>query len=190
MPRHDQSKKDRELVTRLKSRDPQAAGVLYDRYGKLLYSVILRAVGTPATAEDLVHETFLRVWNRIHNFDEVHGNMEAWLVTVARNRAFDYRRSLNDSEVSSSDSIDDLDRPGWFSSASATDDRQARRDAVKEALEALTREQREVIELTHLQGMTQTDIAEKLRRPPDTIKDLVRSALRNLRPATMTYKTQ
>ncbi|HSU31889.1 MAG TPA: sigma-70 family RNA polymerase sigma factor [Bryobacteraceae bacterium] len=189
MPRHAQSKKDHELVTRLKSRDPQAAGVLFDRYGKLLYSVIIRAVGTPATAEDLVHETFLRVWNRIHTFDEAHGNLEAWLITVARNRAFDYRWSLSGSEMSGA-STDSLDQPGWFASARETSDRQARQAAVREALEALNREQREVVELTHLQGMTQTEIAEKLQRPLDTIKGLVRSALRNLRAATMTYKTQ
>jgi RNA polymerase sigma-70 factor (ECF subfamily) len=189
MPRHDHSKKDYELVTRLKNRDPQAAGVLFDRYGKLLYSVILRAVGTPATAEDLVHETFLRAWNRIHTFDEAHGNLEAWLITVARNRAFDYRRSLNNGEVSVS-STDDLDQPGWFTSAGATPGRQATKIAVREALEALSREQREVTELTHLQGMTQTEIAEKQRQSVDTIKGLVRSALRNLRVATMTYKAQ
>ena len=189
MPRHDQSKKDHDLVTRLKNRDPQAAGVLFDRYGKLLYSVILRAVGTPATAEDLVHETFLRAWNRIHTFDEAHGNLEAWLVTVARNRAFDYRRSLNTGEVFVF-STDDLDHPGWFTSTGAAAGRQARQIAAREALDALNREQREVIELTHLQGMTQTEIAEKQRQPLDTIKALVRSALRNLRAAAMTYKTQ
>jgi RNA polymerase sigma-70 factor, ECF subfamily len=189
MPRHDQSKKDHELVTRLKSRDPQAAGVLFDRYGKLLYSVILRAVGTPAVAEDLVHETFLRAWNRIHAFDEAHGNLAAWLVTMARNRAFDYRRSLSGGEASAF-GTDDLDQPGWFSGTGGTPGRQARQEAVREALEALNREQREVVELTHLQGMTQTEIAEKLQRPLDTIKGLVRSALGNLRAAAMTYKTE
>jgi RNA polymerase sigma-70 factor, ECF subfamily len=189
MPRHDQSKKDHELVTRLKSRDPQAAGVLFDRYGKLLYSVILRAVGTPATAEDLVHETFLRAWNRIHAFDEAHGNLAAWLVTMARNRAFEYRRSLSNGEGSVF-STDDLDQPGWFASTGGTSGRQARQAAVRETLEAIHREQREVIEFTHLQGMTQTEIAEKLRQPLDTIKGLVRSALGNLRAATMTYKTE
>lgn len=188
MPRHDQSKKDQELVTRLKSRDPQAAGVLFDRYGKLLYSVILRAVGTPATAEDLAHETFLRACNRIHVF-EAHGNLAAWLVTMARNRAFEYRRSLSDGEPSVFNT-DDLDQPGWFAGTGGTPGRQARQAAVREALEALHREQREVIELTHLQGMTQPEIAEKLRQPLDTIKGLVRSALGNLRAAATTYNTE
>jgi RNA polymerase sigma-70 factor, ECF subfamily len=189
MPRHDQSRKDLELVTRLKRRDPQAAGVLFDRYGKLLYSVILRAVGTPATAEDLVHETFLRAWNCIHTFDEAHGNLEAWLVTVARNRALDYRRSLSSGDVFGT-STDDLDQPRWFASAGVSIDRRARQEAVREALDALNREQREVIELTHLQGMTQSEIAEKLRQPLNTIKDLVRSALRNLRAATVSHTTE
>ena len=63
---------------------------LYDKYGGLLYSVILRSVANQATAEDLVQETFLRIWNRIHTFDVERGRLEGWIVTIARNRAIDY----------------------------------------------------------------------------------------------------
>ena len=61
---------DPELVERLKRRDPQAMADLYDRYGRLVYSVILRIVRDGSTAEDLVQETFLRIWNRVQAFEK------------------------------------------------------------------------------------------------------------------------
>ncbi len=189
MSRAEASEDDSQLVVRLKRRESQSAVALYDRYGKLIYSIIFRAVGNQATAEDLVQETFFRVWNRIHTFDEARGNFQGWLVTIARNRAFDYLRSLANAELAATASIDDLDQAGYFVCSDDQADRLAKEGAVREALEALNKEQREVIELTHLQGMTQTEIAEKLRKPLGTIKGLVRSALKNLRAATMTYKT-
>ena len=84
---------DPELAARLKRRDPQALADLYDRYGRLAYSLILRIVRDAALAEDLVQETFLRVWNRAQAFDEERGALGPWLLAVARNRAIDYLRS-------------------------------------------------------------------------------------------------
>src|SRR3954464_3789282 len=84
---------DPDLAARLKRRDPQAMADLYDRYGRLAYSVILRIVRDGATAEDLVQETFLRVWNRMQGFDCERGSLGPWLLAIARNRAIDYVRS-------------------------------------------------------------------------------------------------
>src|ERR1700744_5071167 len=103
---------DRELVKRLKLRDGQAMVSLYDKYGSLVYSVIFRAVADRATAEDLAQETFLRIWNRIHTFDDEKGKLQGWLVTVARNRAFDYLRSIRNQSVQSSAQIVKCAVPG------------------------------------------------------------------------------
>src|SRR6266536_3588836 len=84
---------DAELVERLRKRDPQALGELYDRYGRLTYSLIYRIVRDTGIAEDLVQETFLRVWNRAQAFDATRGALGSWLLAVARNRAIDYTRS-------------------------------------------------------------------------------------------------
>ena len=158
---------------------------LYDRYSRLLYSVVLRAVNDHALAEDITQETFLRVWNRISTFDEGKGNFEAWLVTVARNRAFDHLRSIRNAPEASSVSLTDLERTSFFSVDDNQHDRLARADAVRFALSRLNRNQREVIEMTHLEGMTQTEIAGKLNKPLGTIKGLIRSASRSLRSARL-----
>src|SRR4051794_13917907 len=79
-----------DLVRRLQRREQDALEELYDRYGKIVYSLILRIVKDAAIAEDLVQETFLRVWNRVQGFDARKGSIDPWLIAVARNRAINY----------------------------------------------------------------------------------------------------
>src|SRR5437764_12252173 len=83
---------DTSLVARMQRRDPNALAELYDRYGRVTFALILRVVRDAGIAEDLVQETFLRVWNRGHGFDAEKGSIGAWPLAVARNRAIDYRR--------------------------------------------------------------------------------------------------
>ena len=102
-------------------------------------------------------------------------------MTVARNRAFDYLRSTRNKPEMSSVSFADLERSNLFSADTGQADRFAATDSVRNALDGLNSEQREVIELTHFEGMTQTEIAGKLHKPLGTVKGLVRSALKSLR---------
>lgn len=172
---------DRDLIDRLQRRDSQAMVDLYSRYGKLVYSIILRTVRSEPTAEDLTQETFLRVWNRIHTFSNERGNLQGWLVTVARNRAFDYLRSSQASVSLATSNLDELERAGHFYTELDQSDRLAKQNAVAQALNLLPDDQREVIQLTHYEGMTQTEIAQKLGKPLGTVKGLVRGALKKLR---------
>jgi RNA polymerase sigma-70 factor, ECF subfamily len=176
---------DREIAARLKRRDTNAMAELYDKYGGLLYSVILRSVANRATAEDLVQETFLRIWNRIHTFDAERGRLEGWIVTIARNRAIDYLRSLRSQPGEATTTLEDLEQSGLFVTRETEADHLSRRKAVGAALESLNEDQREVLELTHFQGLTQTEIAERLHKPLGTVKSLVRSALKVLRTSAL-----
>ena len=171
---------DAELITRLQRRDPQALAELYDRYGRLAYSLILRVVRDVGVAEDLVQETFLRIWNRVQGFDAEKGAVGPWLMAVARNRAIDYLRSTtgrarNSLELETTEHpalYTDMERDLLFSD-------KARR--VKAALEKLSPRQREVIELAYYEGLSQTEMAERLGQPLGTVKTWVRTALKNLR---------
>src|SRR5258708_40017488 len=89
----DPGKADSGLAERLKRRDPQAMADLYDRYGRLAYSLILRIVRDAEMAEDLVQETFLRIWSRAQAFDSERGALGSWLLAVARHPAFPYLRA-------------------------------------------------------------------------------------------------
>jgi RNA polymerase sigma-70 factor (ECF subfamily) len=125
-------------VERLKRRDPQALAELYDRYGGLAYSLILRVVRDNAIAEDLVQETFLRVWNRVHSIDSEKGSIGPWLLAIARNRAIDYLRSSAGRERNAVE-LDEMDHASLYCEMEAgiliSD--QARR--VKAAMDKLAR---------------------------------------------------
>jgi RNA polymerase sigma-70 factor, ECF subfamily len=172
---------DAGLVRRLKAREPKAMNDLYDRYGRLTYSLIHRIVRNPSTAEDLVQETFLRIWNRVQSFDAERGALGAWVLTVARNRAIDHLRSVDGRMEAGAIDLDQLERPGLFarSDTAALGIDRVRR--LKTAFEKLAPAQREVIELAYYQGLSQTEMAERLKQPLGTVKTWTRSALKILR---------
>ena len=174
-------KDDGDLAGRLQARDAGAMRELYDRYGRLVYSLILRMVRNSAAAEDLVQETFLRVWNRIQAFDRERGALGPWVLTVARNRAIDYLRSADGKMSTAVLELDRLDHPGQFcdfEDRALSIDR-ARR--LKDAFEKLTPHQKTVVELAYFEGLSQAEMAERMQQPLGTIKTWVRSALKVLR---------
>lgn len=171
---------ERALVERLKRRDPQALAELYDRYGKMAYSLVLRVVRDKAIAEDLVQETFLRVWNRVHSMDSEKGAIGAWLLAIARNRAIDYLRSSAGRERNAVE-LSETDHASLYremeSEILISD--QSRR--VKVAMDKLAPHYRTVMELAYFDGLSQSEMAVKLGQPLGTIKTWVRTALQSLR---------
>ncbi len=171
---------ERELIARLQRRDPQALAELYDRYGKLAYSLVLRVVRDQAIAEDLVQETFLRVWNRVHSVDSDKGSIGPWLLAIARNRAIDYLRSSAGRERRAVE-LDEIDHAPLYREMEAgiliSD--QARR--VKLAMDKLAPNYRTVMELAYFEGLSQSEMAAKMGQPLGTIKTWVRTALQSLR---------
>jgi RNA polymerase sigma-70 factor (ECF subfamily) len=174
-------KDDSDLARRLRARDPQVMSALYDRYGRVAYSLIYRVVRDAAAAEDLVQETFLRVWNRAQAFDPDRGALGPWILTVARNRAIDHLRSVDGRMAANATELDRIENPRLFTSfedSALTLDR-ARR--LKEAFVKLTPAQKEVIELAYFEGLSQTEMALRLKQPLGTVKTWVRTALKVLR---------
>jgi RNA polymerase sigma-70 factor, ECF subfamily len=169
-----------ELVLRLQRRDPQALGELYDRYGRIVFSVILRVVRDGAIAEDLVQETFLRVWNRVQGFDAEKGAIAPWLLAVARNRAIDYLRSVAGRERNALE-FEETDHPALFVDMEQEILTSDKARVIKGALEKLNANQRQVIELAYFEGLSQTEMAERMGQPLGTVKTWVRTALKNLR---------
>ena len=171
---------DPELVQRLQRRDPQALGELYDRYGRVVFSLIVRIVRDGATAEDLVQETFLRVWNRVQGFDAERGAIAPWLLAVARNRAIDYLRSVAGRERNALE-FDETDHPALYVDMEHDILTSDKARVIKGAIEKLNANQRQVIELAYFEGLSQTEMAERMGQPLGTVKTWVRTALKNLR---------
>jgi RNA polymerase sigma-70 factor, ECF subfamily len=172
---------DADLVRRLKARDPKAMSDLYDRYGRLAYSLICRVVRDPSAAEDLLQETFMRVWNRAGSFDADRGALGPWVLAVARNRAIDYLRSVDGRMQAGTVDLDRIEHPAQFSDLDTRALAIDRVRRLKSAFEKLTPNQRLVIELAYYEGMSQTEMAERLKQPLGTVKTWTRSALKILR---------
>ncbi|MGO9260672.1 MAG: RNA polymerase sigma factor [Bryobacteraceae bacterium] len=171
---------DGDLVLRLQRRDPQALADLYDRYGRLVFSLILRVVRDTGIAEDLVQETFLRVWNRVQGFEAGKGSIGPWLLAVARNRAIDYLRSAGGRERNAMD-LEETIHPALSSDMEQGILNSDRIRRVKAAMDKLSPHQRQAIELAYFEGLSQSEMAERMGQPLGTVKTWVRTALRSLR---------
>jgi len=172
---------DRNLAERLKRRESSVMGELYDRYGKLAFSLIYRIVRDIGVAEDLVQETFLRVWNRAQGFDAERGALGPWLLAVARNRAIDYVRSSGGRMTRGALELEAAEHPAVFVNFEAEVLSQDRARRVRGALGRLNENQRHVIELAYFEGLSQSEMAERMGQPLGTVKTWVRTALKNLR---------
>jgi len=172
---------DRNLAERLKRREPAVMGELYDRYGKLAFSLIYRIVRDIGVAEDLVQETFLRVWNRSQGFDAERGALGPWLLAVARNRAIDYVRSSGGKMSRGALELEAAEHPAVFVNFEAEVISQDSARRVRGALGRLNENQRHVIELAYFEGLSQSEMAERMGQPLGTVKTWVRTALKNLR---------
>lgn len=172
---------DAALAKRLQARDPQAMSDLYDRYGRITYTLILRIVRDQHLAEDLVQESFLRVWNRMEGFDADRGALGAWVLAVARNRAIDYIRSVEGRMNRNAYELVEMENPSLLANLEreilSAD--QVRR--IRVAVEKLSANQKQVIELAYFEGLSQTEMSERLKQPLGTVKTWVRTALKNLR---------
>jgi RNA polymerase sigma-70 factor (ECF subfamily) len=171
---------DMHLVARMQQRDPRALAEIYDRYGRVAYSLILRVVRDSGIAEDLVQETFLRVWNRIHGFDRQKGSIGPWLLAVARNRAIDYLRSAGGRERNAVE-YEETGHPSLYCDMEKDILSSDKARVVKSAIQKLSANQRQVIELAYFEGLSQTQMAERMGQPLGTVKTWVRTALKNLR---------
>ena len=172
---------DSDLVQGLRDRNPEALAELYDRYSSMTFGILLRIAGDSGTAEELLQEVFLRVWDRAHTFEREKGALGTWIITLARNRAIDYRRSAQGRMATQSQSLEALHTAG---PARVEEDVVLRLDQVAKvqaALATLSDQQRRVIEMAYYQGMSHTEISAALQQPLGTVKALLRRGLKVIR---------
>ena len=174
-------KEDPELARRLKNRDPQAMAELYDRYGRVMFALIFRVVHNEAVPEDLVQESFLRIWNRAHAFDHEKGSLGPWVLAVARNRAIDYLRSVDGRMAQNALELEKLEQPALFVDLENGILNLDRVRKLRGAFEKLSQNQRLVLELAYWEGFSQTEISDRLKQPLGTVKTWIRTGLKLLR---------
>ncbi len=177
---------DGELVARAAGGDERAIGQLYDRYGGVLYAVAYRIVGQRADAEEVVLDAFAQAWREAPRFEAGRGSVAGWLTMIARSRALDLvrARSRRDRMTASAAAEQPNTSPAMSEfrpDPATTLDHDERRRQVAQALQTLSPPQRQAIELAYFEGLSQSEIAERLQEPLGTVKTRVRLGMQKLR---------
>jgi RNA polymerase sigma-70 factor, ECF subfamily len=179
MARLSTDSSDIELIHGLRLGSKQALGILYDRYGSLVYAVVLKILKQPADAEDLTQEIFLNFWKQ-EKFDSNRATLSTYLGMMARSRALNrlasqdsYQRSLQRLQWSFSEVLPNTP----LEKASLAE----QQEAVQHALAQLSDRQRQILEMNFYQGLSHSQIAQQLDLPLGTVKTTARKGLMELR---------
>lgn len=167
-----------ELVKQLSARDKKAYEMLYDRYSAALYGVILRIVLSEEEANDVLQESFVKIWQAIDSYDASKGSLFTWMLNVCRNAAIDRRRSRNFKNNLKNLQTDNIVLLlGNEHSTSIPIDH----IGLKELVNKLDDEYKTLINAVYFDGYTQKEVSEKFGMPLGTVKTRLRTAIQKLR---------
>jgi len=174
---------DASLMERVLQHDSRALETLYDRYARLVYSLVLRISQQPASAEEIVQDVFLQLWRNAKRYQPTRGPLEPWLFTVARNKALDFLRLKREKQRRREDSAD-FDLPPSavvHPDPEGAMDQSRRAEKVRALMNSLPAPQRRAIELAFFEGMTHSEISAAIGEPLGTVKSWIRGGLLRLR---------
>jgi RNA polymerase sigma-70 factor, ECF subfamily len=164
---------------------------LYDRHSSTLYGLLLRILANPDDAQEVLQETFVKAWTNAKMFDSVRGSDVAWLISIARSRGIDRLRSRK----IRGDREDEAGREvssnfGFVEKRTGVDDaiQSEEQRAVRSALAELPDSQRIALALAYFEGLSQSEIAEKLGEPLGTIKTRMQLGMKKLRERLKAFR--
>lgn len=163
------------IIPLLREEDKQSIELIMEYYGDTLYGIALKMVGDTSQAEDVMQESFMKIWKNASKYDAKKARLFTWLLNIVRNTAIDkIRKRKNDQENSqrhqshvSSDPIAEHFRPECID--------------VKDKVESMEAKYKEVIEVLFFKGLTQREASDALNIPLGTVKTRLRIGLRQLR---------
>lgn len=167
-----------QLVSRLLARDKQALSYLYDHYSGALYGMISRIVTDQDVAEEVLQDAFLKIWDRINQFDAEKGRLFTWMANLCRNLAIDRLRSREMKKAGKTDTLET-----YVSTTDTITINQQEIDGIglREQLKNLREEERLLLDLVYFKGYTQSEIVKEYDIPLGTVKTRLRMAMKNLR---------
>lgn len=165
------------LIQSLKERSKGALEQLYDRYSAALYGVILRIIPDETLAEDVLQETFIKIWRKIDTYDSRKGRLFTWILNIARNTAIDTRRSKQFTKPQKTQALDNT----FSNQESLSATIPIEHIGVKENVANLKIEYQKIIDLLYFQGYSQSEAAKELEIPLGTLKTRARAAIQELR---------
>lgn len=168
---------EEDLVMRLGSKSKDALEYIYDHYSASLYGIILKIVVREEIAQEVLQDTFIKVWDKADSYDNQKGRLFTWMLSIARNLAIDRIRSKEFSQYNKTNS--------GFQNVHIADENQGNTKVdgigIDNVLNQLPPEQKLLIDMMYFKGFSQSEISKELDMPLGTIKTRVRSAMTKLR---------
>lgn len=175
---------DEQLMSHVVARDPDAFELLYDRHAAVILGVVVRIVGDRAVGEEVLQETYWRLWNQADTYDAAKGPLRPWLYSIARRLALDVLRRQSVRPQAARDESEarrfDL-TPAPDDSVPEAAERAIDVARMRQALGDLSAEQQRVLELAYFGGLTRQEIARTTNTPLGTVHTRARLGLQNLR---------
>ncbi|MHA4895314.1 RNA polymerase sigma factor [Pedobacter sp. PWIIR3] len=172
------SSSEQNLVEGIKSGDQKTISMLYTMYSPALYGIISRIIKFDEIAEDVLQETFVKIWRSIDQYQESRGRLFTWMARLAKNTAIDHLRGRGYINTSKNDDIEnaceeiDLKNQMLFNPETI---------GVKKLTLMLPVSQRAILDLIYFQGYSQSEAADELNIPLGTVKTRLRMAISVLR---------
>ena len=169
---------EEELVSLLKSGDQSAFAYLYDHYSAALFGIIYRIINNNELAEDILQESFVKIWNNFSSYDPTKGRLFTWMLNIARNLTIDTTRGKSYKKQTKIQSTENA-----VNCATKNTNENDRFDAlgIRKQLIELKEDQKQIIDLAYFEGLTQNEISKKLDIPLGTVKTRMRTAIFELR---------
>jgi RNA polymerase sigma-70 factor, ECF subfamily len=159
--------------------DDDAIRALYARFGRPVFSLGMRLLGSREAAEELTQDVFLTAWRKAARFDPARGRLSTWLMTIAHNLAVDRLRRDTGARRPTLVLVDEVpDEPGV-----SEEDAIEERDAASRALASLTDAERQLVTRAYFGGLTAREISEADGVPLGTVKTRLRTAMIKVRRA-------
>jgi RNA polymerase sigma-70 factor (ECF subfamily) len=179
------------LLSAVARGDLAAFEQLYDTYSAIVHALLLRILGDPQDALEVLQETFVKAWGNATQFDPARGSEVAWLISIARSRAIDRLRSRRVRSVRENEAGREISiRSGFVDQTTGADQAIAseQRTAVRTALAELPEAQRIALQLAYFEGLSQSEIAERLKEPLGTVKTRMQLGMKKLRERLRAFR--
>ena len=168
---------DAKIIQLLGTDARAAVELILPKYGPALQGVIYKIVGTREVTEEVLQDTFVKVWKKGQNYDASKGRLFTWLINIARNTAIDRIRSKKFKESRKSNSLD----ANVYDNIAFSEEIHPQDVGLQKVIGQLDEKYRLLIDLLYLQGYTQQEASQELDIPLGTVKSRARIALRELR---------
>jgi len=178
---------DIRLIQRIAARDPDAMQSLYDRYAPRLMAIALRVLNDRSVAEELLGDVFFEIWQKADRFDSSRGSVSTYIFMLTRSRSIDRKRASGKMKLSSLQASS-FDAPSSGTTPATAVVATEQTTQIRKALRMLEPAQRECIECSFFDGLSHSEIADKLNKPLGTVKTTIRNGLIRLRDSLRPMK--